>query len=246
MLLVFPHIKMRQGECAFCIEGEKGTQDIYEEYSQNPLKLIELWRRENSKTIHITDLDALERESNIENANSIIFLATSVDIPVQLYSNFKTIDECKLYLESGIYRIVIGEMLLNKPRIINLLVSDYGSSRIAFGGAIQGDKFISTENISLDEYCSKVKEVGGSRVVLHDKSWVYSTPDLDMFKDIFEKYRIRFTLIDPCRNYEELAYLDKRFGYGIDSIILGDPLYTNKFPCQKIWRIAEAKMERNL
>ncbi len=245
MLLVFPHIKLRHGECAFCIEGEIGTKDIYEEYSHNPLKLLDLWRRENSKTIHITDLDSLEKDSNIENANSILFLATSIDIPVQLYSNFQNIEECKLYLESGIYRIVIGELLLKDIESVKELMTMYPPSRIAFGGAISGNKYISTKNVTLAEYCQKVHEVGGSRVVLHDKSWVYLQPDLDMFTKIYENSRVRFTLIDPCQSYEELSQLNRKYSSGIDSIILGNPLYTNKFPCQKIWRIAEAKMERN-
>ncbi len=246
MLLVFPHIKLRNGECAFCIEGEEGTQDIYESYSQNPLKLLELWRRENSKTIHITDLDAIERESNIENANSIIFLANSIDIPVQLHSIFKSPEDCHIYLQSGIYRIVIGEMLLRYQSQIKQMISEYTPSRIAFGGSIKDDRFISTSNITLDDFCQKVTDVGGTRVVVHDKSWVYTRPNIEMFRELFEKYRVRFTLIDPCNNYEELAFLNNRFKYGIDSIILGNSLYKNKFPCQKIWRIAEAKMERKL
>ncbi len=84
MILILPYLKMRKGECSFCIEGEQGTAQMYDDYSHNPLKLLQLWRRENSKTIHIADLDAIEKESNIENANSIIFLANSIDIPVQL------------------------------------------------------------------------------------------------------------------------------------------------------------------
>ncbi len=50
-------------------------------------------------------------------------------------------------------------------------------------------------------------------------------------------------MLEACTNYQELEYLNKNAGHGIDSVIMGDSLYKNSFPCQKIWRNAEALIE---
>jgi phosphoribosylformimino-5-aminoimidazole carboxamide ribonucleotide (ProFAR) isomerase len=32
-------------------------------------------------------------------------------------------------------------------------------------------------------------------------------------------------------------------GFGIDSVIIGKPLYENSFSCQKIWRLIESDID---
>lgn len=62
MLLVFPEIKIRNGESVYSIQGEPGTEVFYNQLQKNPFQLCKLLRTENSKSIVLTDLDGLERQ----------------------------------------------------------------------------------------------------------------------------------------------------------------------------------------
>jgi phosphoribosylformimino-5-aminoimidazole carboxamide ribotide isomerase len=151
-----------------------------------------------------------------------------------------------MYLESGIYRIVIGELINSDSEGIKQLIRDYSASRIAFGGVMNNNNFISSGLITFSSYCEKVHSLGGNRIVILDKNWETKTPDFEMFREMHSLYKLRFTLIEACKNYKDLETLNNNAKYGIDSIVLGDSLYLNNFPCQKIWRIAEALIEPDI
>ena len=40
--------------------------------------------------------------------------------------------------------------------------------------------------------------------------------------------------------FEDLIKLQRNASEYVDSVIIGRALYENKFPCQRIWRVAEA------
>ncbi|HPN38518.1 MAG TPA: HisA/HisF-related TIM barrel protein, partial [Melioribacteraceae bacterium] len=52
--------------------------------------------------------------------------------------------------------------------------------------------------------------------------------------------KLKITHSGGISGYKDLMEVQKLNSFGIDSVIIGRALYENKFPCQKIWRVAES------
>lgn len=248
MLLVIPEIQLIKGECNRLISGVKGTEKLYKEFSENPDELCELLRRENAKSIHIMDVDSLLNHDNNLNMNMILFLSQAVDIPIQVFSNFKNLDECYSLLNNGVYRIIIDELAYLDPEGVKSLIENYTPSRIVCsiyskGGDLIFDK--ADKNVSDLEFAEHVKSLGANRIIFGNEDWERKCegPDLDMLIMFAEKTGMRITIANGVNSPEKLWEINKLVKYGIDSVIIGDGLYSNKFPCQKIWRKVEAELE---
>ncbi|MGA8264926.1 MAG: HisA/HisF-related TIM barrel protein, partial [Ignavibacteriaceae bacterium] len=65
-------------------------------------------------------------------------------------------------------------------------------------------------------------------------------PNIEMSKRVAEITGAKITHSGGVRNKDELMDLQSLMPIGIDSVIVGRALYENRFPCQKLWRVAES------
>ena len=248
MLLVIPALQLIDGHCSLTINGEKGTESLYAGLSERPSELCRLWRRENAKTIHITDYDSFYSKAD-SNVDSIILLAESVDIPFQVLANFRSVEECEYLLDNGIYRIILGELTLIDPEGSSRLIEKYSTSRVV--GYVDSRK----GNVSFDrfrktflelEFTQYLKGVGFKRILYKEEDWLNEEKgvNIDKLVKIAIECEMKITLFDAVCNAEQLWALNELIKYGIDSLVIGQALYNNNFPCQKIWRMIESDLER--
>ncbi|MFW5701417.1 MAG: HisA/HisF-related TIM barrel protein [Bacteroidota bacterium] len=248
MILAIPSIELKEGLCTQCIIGEQGTEELYRRFSSDPLSLCRLWRRENARTIHIIDSDSFDQEESYVNKNAVIYISQELDIPIQFYANFKKVDECRMFLDNGLFRLAIGELMFTDPEGVRQLIEDYTPSRVAF--AIQAsdgfEEFPTlSRRVSIFEFLSQIREVGGDRIIYHEKQWSgLRGIDFERLTSFAISTDIKITLDRGVRNAEDLWKLNSMSRFGVDSVILGHTLYQNAFPCQKIWREIEAKLEK--
>jgi phosphoribosylformimino-5-aminoimidazole carboxamide ribotide isomerase len=248
MLLVIPSIDLVSGICRDCICSTLPMVKDYSGLSKHPDQLSQLFRRENAKSLHINDIDSLENRENKNNIDTIIKIKNAVEIPIQCYSKFHNINDCKFLLDNGIHRIILDDLLLEEEKAMKELISSYTSSRIAFYAEVNSQHKANKCNnlaITITEYISKIKAAGGDRLVLKDTS-AYDSLDksIETLNELAKNNTIKITLQDAACNYYSLNYINEKSNFLIDSIILGKALYENKFPCQEIWRLAESRLEK--
>lgn len=247
MLLIIPSIDLQSGNCKDCICSTLPMVDHYKKLQENPEELSRLFRRENAKSLHINDLDSLVGNDNQSNLETLLRIKNAVEIPVQVYAKFKSYEECSYLLEEGIYRIVVDQLFENDPSVIEKLISDYTSSRISFYAKINievdPDTCVNNSSDVLD-CIRELKNIGGDRIILKDMSMNKDLrKSIKYLNEVTDKTGIKVTLHDAARNYSELNYINKNSNYYVDSIILGEALYQNNFPCQEIWRMVESRLE---
>lgn len=248
MILVIPSMRLVNGACANSIIGEQGTELLYSEYSENPLKLCGLWRRENARTLHLVDVDSFNGENSELNINAALYMSQDIDIPIQYYADFRSIAECKCLLDNGIYRVLISRLALEYPDSVRGLIAKYRSSRVSFCVVTQNNS-VSFSNIGIktdiNEFAKLVKTIGGDRLVWGDTDWMDSD-GLEFLEDaaqFAQSSGLKITLLNAANNPRQLWRLNELTRYGIDSVVMGKSLYENRFPCQAIWRKIEAKLE---
>ncbi len=251
MILVIPSIQLINGECKDIISGISAENDIFDVFKQNPNELIKLWRRENAKSIHINNIDSfqcLDKEKNLEIIHDF---SEQTDIPISLFHYFADVDTCVSVLESGIYRVFAGTLLLDDINSSKELLKEYGPSRIC--GNIITDGINSffhdkTTIIPLNDILKIFKEIGIQRI-LYNSTFSLNDIRLDdiiQIASINTDYNFRITINGGAIKPKDLWKLNDRATGGIDSIIIGRALYQNNFPCQKIWRMVEEELEPHI
>lgn len=248
MLLIIPAIDLTQGHCARCILGEPGTEALYQDFSEHPIDLVKLWRRENAKCIHVTDLDSLHGRDHRTTLDMVIAMQKAVDVPIQLVTVQRSVDVYRSLLEAGVYRVAINRTALTDPDGVQELIEDFTPSRVIFGVRAQDGDVDFGEDVGMvtdEEYIRHIYDLGGRRLIYTETRWEggLTGQDYDTIRRIAAVSKIRITTAGGIASPQQLWELEQFVPLGVDSVVIGRALYENRFPCQRIWREAEAKIE---
>ncbi len=242
-ILIIPAIDIIDGKCVKKFEGLFETTEYY---SESPINTVKLLRKENFKTIHITDLDGAVR-GDMRNYEVIKQITKCIDIPIQLGGGIRDYDTAKKVIEElGVYRIVIGTAAIANPKLIKDLIKDFGPSKIIIGIDENNDKvmmdgWINSFPCTILDFAQLMKDFGVKRIIYQDIGRVGSLkgPNLERLKEIGDKVKVKLTSAGGIRDFRDLKSLQGLEGFGVDSVVVSRALYENKFPCQNIWREVE-------
>jgi len=86
------------------------------------------------------------------------------------------------------------------------------------------------------------KTLGFKRVVYTDITvdGTMRGANLGAIRDLAQRSGMRVTASGGLSGLGDLLQLQEFEPYGVDSVVIGRALYTNKFACQGLWRICEA------
>jgi phosphoribosylformimino-5-aminoimidazole carboxamide ribotide isomerase len=242
MLLIFPSIEISGKNCVQIIKDVKGTK---RSYSVDPAEMAVLWRGENAKTMHVVDLDGLA-QGKVVNSDILKRMVDAVDTPIQVGGGLRTYDEIEHVLSLGVYRIVIGTAAVEQPRLIERLIKTFGTRKIAIGIDVKDGKVLIDSgkreiDISPLQLAKDMKSLGVCRIVYRERSGddQKSILPIKSLQTLATETNIRVTCWGGVESFKDLVKLQNIEKFGVDSVIVGKPLYENKFPCQALWRINE-------
>lgn len=243
-MLVIPVIDIQNGKCLRLFHGHYETTNFY---SDNPVTVAKLFRKENFKCIHITDLDgAIHGE--MRNYNLIKEICSSVDIPVQLGGGIRSFDTARKIIEElGIYRIVLGTAAISNTELVSEIIKKYSPSKVVVCideklNNVVTDGWINTANITPLDFAKKMDDIGVKRIIYQDVTRVGNCcgPFTDRLLEIASHTKnLKITSAGGIGNYSHLKLLVDLKNPKIDSVMISRALYENNFPCQAIWRDIE-------
>ncbi|GAB1370117.1 1-(5-phosphoribosyl)-5-[(5-phosphoribosylamino)me thylideneamino]imidazole-4-carboxamide isomerase [Candidatus Kapaibacterium sp.] len=231
-MLVIPSFEIENGKCCRCIIGLDNTDKIYHNLQKNPQELIKLLRKENFKSIHIIDRDSIFGNSSFD-FELISLITKSTDVPVQIHTKIESFETCTMVFDAGVFRLIIE---VDKIPDIELakVIEVYTANSIC--------GFVTLNALS-EEYLEKYSKYGIKRIVLGTENYNIRQFDFSIIDKINKiSSFFKFTLYGGINNSQDLLRLNK-IKSSIDSVIIGNPLFENNFPCQKIWRKIEAELE---
>ena len=245
MLLIFHAIEIQQGCCVQLVHGEPGSENLY---SIDPVKMAILWRGENAKTLHISDVDGV-RTGRVHNWEIIEQVVRAVDIPIQVGGGLRTYEDIKALLEKGVYRIVIGTIAIHDRPLVERLIQDFGARKIAISieaheGTIRSEGGTRQHDITPLQFALDMKKLGVSRAVYSEigPDGTSKVCNPESLKNLASRSGIRVTAQGGIHGYQDLIKLQEVEKFGVDSVIVGKALYENKFPCQRLWRLNEKEL----
>lgn len=245
MLLIFPSIEIRRGQCVQLVHGDPGSESLY---SIDPVQMAILWRGENAKTLHVVDVDGL-KTGTVHNWDIIENIVKAVDIPIQVGGGLRTYEDIKSLIEKGVYRIVIGTIAVQDKALVEKLIQDFGARKIAISieahdGKIRTDGGKKVHDMSPLTFVLQMKKLGVSRIMYSEfgPDGLTKISNPESLKELAIRSGVRITAQGGITGYRDLIRLQEIEKFGVDSVIVGKALYKNKFPCQTLWRLNEKKL----
>jgi len=242
-MLAIPVIDIKEGKCFRVISG---LEDETMFYCESPVKIAKLFRKENFKCIHITDLDGAVY-GEMRNYPVIKEITRSVDIPVQLGGGIRDFDTAqKMINELGVYRIVIGTGAITNPDMIKRILGEFSPSKLVIGideklNNVVTDGWINYADITPLDFAVYMEQLGVKRIIYQDVTRVgnFSGPFIQRLKEIADATNLKITAAGGIGNYSHLKLLIDMNVPNVDSVMISRALYENRFPCQAIWRDIE-------
>jgi phosphoribosylformimino-5-aminoimidazole carboxamide ribotide isomerase len=224
----------------------EGLEDKTMFYSESPLNMARLFRKENAKVIHITDLDGAVSGKR-KNYELIKEITDTVGVPIQLGGGIRTFEiAAQLLNELGVYRIVIGTSAIDNIDLIKKILDEFGKTKIAISvdvrnGFLVKDGWSNVTDIKPIDFALGMKSLGIERIIYQDVSRVGTLigPDTEALKNIAEQTKLKITAAGGISSYNDLKKIQELEPLGIDSVMMSRALYENSFPCQAIWRMQE-------
>jgi len=245
-LLVIPAIDIKNGKCVRTVQGIPEL-DCYE-YGNNPIEMAKIWRAENAKMIHVTDFDGAHEQSK-RNYKIIEEMCSSVVIPVEFAGGLRSLDDAEQVMRTGVIRLAINTLAIENKKEFIKLFEKYGPSKVVVTLDILNDELLtrgrSTKSgIHFKNFTSDMINIGINRFIVCDisRNGTMIGPNIELSKKIAVESGVKVTHAGGIRNKDELLDIQKLIPVGIDSAIVGRALYENRFPCQKLWRVAESGM----
>lgn len=242
MLLIIPAVEIKGGRCVQMVQGAEGFA-----YSDDPVEVAKLWRKENAKSLHVTDVDGAI-EGHLVNTEVIKRMVQTVDIPIELGGGIRTFEDVKKAFELGAYRVVVGTMVTENPDEAKKAIDSYGSSKVILGldvenGIVKTRGWKESSGLTAISLALNAKALGFRRVVYTDilRDGTMRGPNFAAIKQLAEKTGLRVTASGGVAGLDDLLKLQELEPLGVDSVVIGRALYANKFSCQGIWRICEAE-----
>ncbi|QQS37837.1 MAG: 1-(5-phosphoribosyl)-5-[(5-phosphoribosylamino)methylideneamino] imidazole-4-carboxamide isomerase [Ignavibacteriales bacterium] len=242
-LLVIPSIDIRGGKTVRVVQGIPELNCT--EYGNDPVEMARIWRAENAKMLHVVDFDAAIDNSK-QNFDVVGEICSSVIIPVEFAGGIRTFDDAKMIIDKGIARLVVSTMAIeNRNEFVNLF-EFYGPSKIVVALDVIDGELVTRgrktkTGINCYSFATEMKSIGVERFIVTDvvKNGMMEGPNLALTKKVADITGVRITHSGGIRNKDELSDVQTLISSGVDSVIIGRALYENRFPCQKLWRVAE-------
>jgi phosphoribosylformimino-5-aminoimidazole carboxamide ribotide isomerase len=241
MLLVIPAIEIKDGRCVQMVQGVEGST-----YSDDPVEMARLWRKENAKSLHVTDVDGAI-EGRLVNGESIRKMVETVDIPIEVGGGLRSLEDVRQAFELGVYRVVIGTMLIEDPDEARRVIDEYGSSKVVLGvdaydGIVTTRGWRESSGLTALTVALNAKTLGFRRIIYTDirADGTLRGVNLRVLRELGEKTGMRITSSGGISGLEDLLSIQELESHGVDSVVMGRALYQNKFACQGLWRMCEA------
>jgi len=243
-LLVIPAIDIKNGKCVRTVQGIPEL-DCYE-YGNNPVEMAKIWRAENAKMIHVKDFDGAHEQSK-RNYKLIEEICSSVVIPVEFAGGIRRMQDADEIMKTGVIRLAINTMAIENKNEFLKVIEKYGPSKVVISLDILGEELLvrgrsKKAGINFRTFSKEMVETGVNRFIVCDitRNGTQLGPNIQLSKEIAESTGAKVTHAGGVRNKDELMDIQNLIASGVDSVIVGRALYENRFPCQKLWRVAES------
>lgn len=242
-MLVLPAIDIVGGKCVRLTQGDFAKNTLY---SANPVDVAKKFERQGARFLHVVDLDGAKAGFPV-NSETILSIAKSVGIPIQIGGGIRTYDQARGYLERGVSKIVLSTAVIENPKMLERVSRNFGKSRVTVSVDIKDGNaatrgWLKKSSETAPALIAALKKIGIVSVIVTDtsKDGLLQGPNFDLAK-LFIDEGFETIAAGGVTSLSDIRGFTKLGAYGV---IVGKAIYENKIDLRKAQ--CEAAYKSNL
>ena len=246
-MVIFPAIDLRNGQCVRLLHGNSDAQTIY---ANDPASIAEKFAEEGAEWLHVVNLDGAfgEKEGAQKNITAIQAILDRVSIPIQVGGGIRSGDAVERLLDMGATRVILGTMVVDRPRQIPDIVARFGAEQIVVGidadsadGRVATHGWRNISNIDAIELGKQMQALGITHVVYTDisRDGALTGVNLEACQRLAEQTRLQVIVSGGVASLDDVRRV-KTAGRNMHGLIIGRALYTGAIKLSAALEIARS------
>lgn len=231
-MLIIPAIDIRGGKCVRLFQGDYNRETVY---GDSPAEQAVRWEKEGAHIIHLVDLDGAKAKQPV-NLDAVREICSAVHIPCELGGGIRTLEDARKAFDAGIYRIILGTVACENPKLAKEFVSEFTAERVvvgidARGGCVAVNGWLENSGVDAYELVLTLQDMGVTRFIYTDiaTDGALSGPNCDAIAALCSRVPrcgvISSGGISSARDITALRELRKD---NLEGVIVGKALYDGK------------------
>ena len=238
MIEIFPAIDLHNGQAVRLTQGDYNQVEVF---FKNPVEVLDFFNRNNSKNLHIVDLDGA-KDGNTKNYEVIKELVEKSDFFVQVGGGIRDEERIKKYIDLGVDRVILGTIAVENEEFLIDMVKKYGD-KIAVSVDAKDEKVAVkgwTETVELNslDFCKKLSDIGVKTIIYTDisKDGMLSGTNLDVYLRLSKLVESNIIASGGITFLDEIRELNKNNIYGA---IVGKAVYSGKLDLKEVLEVSK-------
>ena len=238
MIEIFPAIDLHNGQAVRLTQGDYNQVEVF---FKNPVEVLDFFNKNNSKNLHIVDLDGA-KDGNTKNYEVIKELVEKSDFFVQVGGGIRDEERIKKYIDLGVDRVILGTVAVENEEFLIDMVKKYGD-KIAVSVDAKDEKVAVkgwTETVELNslDSCKKLSDIGVKTIIYTDisKDGMLSGTNLDVYLRLSKLVESDIIASGGITFLDEIRELNKNNIYGA---IVGKAVYSGKLDLKEVLEVSK-------
>ena len=235
---IFPAIDLKDKKAVRLLRGDYNQVTVFDD---NPVEVAKKFEASGAEFLHVVDLDGA-KDGEITNFDTVKDIIENTTLKVEVGGGIRSEEVIEKYINAGAYRVILGTVAITDPEFTYAMIKKYGN-KIAVGvdiseGYVAVKGWTEISNVSCDQLFSALEEKGVDSIICTDisKDGAMEGTNLDLYKTLSEKYRIKIVASVGVSNIENVKALAK---IGVYGAILGKALYLEKIDLKEAIEVAK-------
>lgn len=226
-MLVIPAIDIIDGKCVRLNQGNFADSTTY---SLNPIEIAKNFERQGATLLHVIDLDGA-RTGYPVNSRTILAIAKSIDIPIQIGGGVRFYDQAQKYLGNGVEKIILGTAIVENSELLERLLEKFGIHRVMVSadfkdGRVATRGWLKKSKKNIPYIVDILRKLGIRSVIVTDisKDGLLRGPNFNLAREFVNK-GFKTIVAGGISSPEDLEMLNKLGAFGA---VVGRAMYENK------------------
>ena len=224
-MLIIPAIDLYGGKAVRLLKGDYAQMTVYEE---KPARLLNAFREEGAKAVHVVDLEGA-RDGQTPNLKLISDMKAGTNLFMQVGGGVRSMDIVSRYLEDArVDRVIIGTAAVTDPGFVEQAVRRY-QDKIAVGvdirdGLVAIRGWTATSGLEAFAFCRRMEELGVKTIICTDisRDGALQGANRGLYRRLSEELKLQIIASGGVSSLEDVLALR---GLGLYGAIVGKAYY---------------------
>jgi phosphoribosylformimino-5-aminoimidazole carboxamide ribotide isomerase len=242
-VIIIPAVDIRDGKCVRLLQGRKEDETVF---SDDPAAMAQKWAKAGAELIHVIDLDGAFEKSP-RNVAAVRDILKTVKIPIQLGGGIRTEQTIRMFLDMGVYRVIIGTEAINNPQLVaqssRMFPGQITVGIDARNGRVAIEGWTKTTPIKAVDLAKQFENCGVAAINFTDihRDGMQTGPNISETRRLAEAINIPVVASGGVSNIRDIQNLLPLEKIGVIGVITGRALYSGSLDFKEALMVGKEK-----